>query len=149
MLRDMKPGVPSEPLLDVFAEAPAEFHLGGSHYFGCAREDSDIDLITTHTSDVVQLLKSHGFERMGVARHEYAMPHTYGVFQRGRVQVQVVTDLDSTLLARDILSQHFAAEHYAADNSQRRYVWTRLIETLGDIRFAFNNECDDDILITF
>lgn len=123
------------------AQSEFAFHVGGSHFFGCAREDSDIDFITEESQAVVDWLVSNGFSRMGGTEAEYSVPETQtrGVYQKGKVQVQVVYNIKATLIARDVLAKHFADEHLKADGPTRREVWSKIIRTIDlvEVNFAF------------
>lgn len=118
--------------LDFLEDSTFAFHLTGSHYFGCDRDESDIDFITADGAGVIEWLESRGFTRMGGSEAEYDVPETLtrGVYAKGRVQVQVVYALRETLLARDILATHFNQLHKNAGRDQRREAWVGLIETM-------------------
>lgn len=132
------------PEAQLLVEQPEfTFHLGGSHYFGVATEQSDFDFITQDSDGVVKWLESVGFKQMGkpltdAARllqdvtlaSEYEAPDTRGIWQLGRVQVQVVYDLRAVLAARTILAIHFNHEHAAMNKEARDKVWPAMISVV-------------------
>lgn len=110
-----------------------EFYVTGSHYFGCATEESDYDFLTQDSPEVIKYLEASGFTLMGADAElnailsgdppEYLASDARGIYQLGRIQVQAVFDLKATLMARDILSTFFAEEHKAMDKEERDQVW--------------------------
>lgn len=137
MLRDMKPGVPSEPLVDLLAESPVEFYLAGSHYFGCARPDSDIDFMTQDDRETIAFLLANGFRSLR-DRQRYVQDSvlTAGVYENGRVQVQLCHHVDVKRKVRDIVVQHFAEWHLKANSIERSWLWNLLGEATQPTLYA-------------
>lgn len=116
------------------------FHLGGSYFFGCATMNSDVDFIVQHSEAVVDWLEQNGFETYGGVAYSDVDPTvqiTYGIYEKGDVQVSVVFNLPAKLIARDILSKYFAAEHLEANRETRNAVWSRLIDAIARVAENF------------
>lgn len=133
MLRDMKPGVPNEPLVDVLAEAPVEFYLTGSHYFQCARPDSDIDFMTQDDPTTVAFLRANGFKSMR-DRSKYVSDSilTAEVFENGhgKVQVQLCHKVMVKRQVRDVICTFLAEWHRTANREERTWLWNTLGKAL-------------------
>jgi hypothetical protein len=125
-------------LLTVFADSVFTFHLAGSHYFGVATDESDVDLYVKYSPALLVWLRDHGFHRLGAANksidvdyEKYAAmdraegEHTHGVYEHAtrNVHVQVFYNLDVALRARDILSTCFNAEHARTRGEDRSKMW--------------------------
>jgi hypothetical protein len=126
-------------LLTVFGDSVFTFHLAGSHYFGVATDESDVDLYAQYSPKLLVWLRDQGFRRLGpgggsiriegekylamVANHE--LDHTNGVFAHAtrNVHVQVFYNLDVALRARDILSTCFNVEHARTRGADRSKMW--------------------------
>lgn len=145
----MKNLIPLTPEVQALMGSKLTFHLTGSHFFGCARPDSDIDFIAQYSEDVVDELLAAGFARMGEESDYADAGHTQGVYQRGQVQVQVVYNRAAVCMARNILSTFFAEKHLHADKSIRREMWTNLIYTLSSGYFVGSGVRADRIGLVF
>lgn len=122
---------PPNEIFLLTAPSGFEFYPAGSHYFGVATEDSDFDFITKYSEAVVDYLESKDFILLGSTpetEEEYEATDTHGVYELGRIQVQVVYDLDATLKARDILRTYFNQEHKRLNKEARAEVWPATIK---------------------
>ena len=135
MLRDMKPGVPSEPLVDALAEAPVEFYLTGSHYFQCARPDSDIDFMTQDNPQTRSFLLSNGFYSLLSGKYVKDSNLTAEVMENGQVQVQLCHDVDLKRRVRDSILANNAEWHLKANRTERNWLWNRWAEVLEPAAF--------------
>lgn len=53
-------------------------------------------------------------------------PYTVGVYVKEGTQVTVRCDLKCSVLARDILAQHFATEHESVRGAKRSAMWVSM-----------------------
>lgn len=126
---------------DVLIHAPFEFHLTGSHYFGCATEESDWDFITAWSEEVVSYLLDNGFKKMGGADGKEYGPSvqagvTHAVYQKDKVQVQVVYDCKAVCAARTMLAAAFSEEHKSVRGAPRTAMRLAAIKAAQDIAYG-------------
>ena len=99
--------------LAALKEAPFEFHLTGSRFFGNAHHDSDWDFFTEDSIEVREFLQNQGFENLNdklevnpkdLYRED---PNIATVFESvfAKVQVQLVQNVGQKIVAQDILKE--------------------------------------------
>lgn len=88
------------------------FYLTGSRFFGWAKPNSDWDFFTQHSYDANRLLMDNGFRNLtadlesadGIVYPED--PNIVSVWERGRVQVQLVENAELKAKAQELLNQN-------------------------------------------
>jgi hypothetical protein len=116
------------------------FHLTGSRYIGGWHDGSDWDFMTAHSHYIDTLLSAIGFkESKAFKEHqgEYwdeSSPSSDGftnmvwelIEDSVKYQVQVVSNLDAKLYARDRIKDDLFTVHYVSGTAVRIQLWNKL-----------------------
>ena len=115
---------------ELLEEAPFEFHLTGSRFFGGARVDSDWDFFVQAGPEVVGWLDAHGFRETDGSLAGYNDPNISIVFERDDTHVQVVKDAKLKLWLQDLLNEVGVLNKNNSAKMRERAVWTTLYEVV-------------------
>lgn len=124
--------LPDDPVLKELEGWPTGFHLTGSYYFRCSRPDSDIDLMAEYYSGIAQALEHAGFVQRGDDKIAEAYLAEAGgasflgtivLMEKGKVQIQLVTDLMAKCWARDTIRKYHSVWHEFATKEERTVLW--------------------------
>lgn len=114
--------------------AHLKFYLTGSRFFGTHRRSSDYDLFVERSHQAFQYLISLGFQPRLPDLMEELMekyvgdPQICDVYERGKVQVQIVHDAELKMLAQEYLKSMpkdalFYQDLHNRDKSRMRGWW--------------------------
>lgn len=127
------PDIPAIAALDLTGRS---FHLTGSRFIGGAKPDSDWDFVTQPDELTESYLMAAGFAESpkfnkAPGKNDGFTSAIYESTYRGvKVQVQVATDLQRKLKARDAirLYPHIYWSHFFGDTAKRISIWSALCE---------------------
>jgi len=116
------------PLVQALMDAPFEFQLTGSRFFGGVHADSDWDFITENHSSVEAWLLGSGYEID--ERQSYSDPSITRVLygycthegRQVKVDIQLVKDVKTKLLIQDALKKHWT-QGLPCDKETKRVIW--------------------------
>jgi hypothetical protein len=122
-------------LVALAMQADITFYLTGSHFFGCARPDSDIDFIVQDTPLVRARLIQLGFADHdlldGYAEDRGLTNEVWECVQDGiTVQVQLCADALLKRDVRDLVERFHSDTHPRFNREERAKLWGGLAELL-------------------
>ena len=116
-------------------ESDIKFYQTGSRYFGTSTDDSDWDFFADDTIDTRRWLTDHGFICLSfyADNNEYNIdPFCNAVYRQGKVDVQLVNNLDLKIKAQDLIKNKINV-NWLRNKTIARVVWFSALSALDSM----------------
>jgi len=135
MIHDIPEGMalPEWPELALLQDCGTAYYLTGSYFFGIPNKIfSDVDVMTEDTAATRIGLLLLGFEVMKSGYYDTLDDVTSDVLQKGRVQVQLIQDVQKKRQARDLIREYAPLRHRYSMGANRTALWNYYLHLDGE-----------------
>ena len=112
--------------LDILQHSDAHFYLTGSRYFGNYHQSSDYDFFAQYDQAICEFLETHKYKALGCYQSGYLDSNTSVVYRKGKIDIQLVTNVNMKKWAQEQIKAHFFYRHMPKRGTHTFALWNML-----------------------